>query len=90
MEIALKFCRFHFVHACFELILIQHMFHKDSAFRFELNCSRKISFTDIMLYEDIKKSGASFIFYYLGQDGIEQVVIRGKLESDKLGWDKLT
>ena len=23
MKIALKFCRFHFVHACFELILIQ-------------------------------------------------------------------
>ena len=43
-----------------------------------------------MFYEDIKEYGASFIFYYMGQDGIGQVVIWGKLESDKLGWDKLT
>ena len=43
-----------------------------------------------MFYKDIKESGARFIFYYLGQDGIGQVVIWGKLESDKLGWDKLT
>ena len=47
-------------------------------------------YADIMFYEDIKESGASFIFYYMGQDGIGQVVIWGKLESDKLGWDKLT
>ena len=43
-----------------------------------------------MLYEDIKESGACFIFYYLGQDGIGQVVIWGKLESDKLTWGKMT
>ena len=43
-----------------------------------------------MFYENIKESGASFIFYYMGQDGIGQVVIWGKLELDKLGWDKLT
>ena len=43
-----------------------------------------------MFYEVIKESGASFSFYYLGQDGIGQVVIWGKLESDKLRWDKLT
>ena len=47
-------------------------------------------YADIMFYEDIKESGASFIFYYMGQDGIGQVVIWGKLESDKLDWDKLT
>ena len=43
-----------------------------------------------MFYEDIKESGACFIFYYMGQDGMGQVVIWGKLELDKLGWDKLT
>ena len=43
-----------------------------------------------LFYEDIKESGESFIFYYLGHVGIGQVVIWGKLKSDKLGCDKLT
>ena len=65
-------------------------------------------YADNMFYEDIKESGASFIFYYMGQDDIGQVVIWNRtswasdksdktnrtrqigLESDKLGWDKLT
>ena len=37
-----------------------------------------------MFYEDVKVSAASFI-YYLGQDGIGQVVMLGKLQQDKLG-----
>ena len=65
----------------------------DSAFCFKLNCSTNISFIFMprLCSTRISKNlGLVSFVYYLGQDGIGQVVIWGKLESDKLSWDKLT
>ena len=65
----------------------------DSLFCSKLHCSTKISFIfmpTLCSTRISKNLGQVSFFYYLGQDGIGQVVIWGKLGWDKLTWGKMT